>query len=467
MNERIFFQIPFYAISQAILLGLPVLVTPLILRILPPEQYGMFEAGAALILFVNSLVSLEIVQALQRLHPEYEPSRRRLLLNSSVLYTVCAYGLVFILLSWLGHGKEDWAPLIGPFVLLGASQGIFMLFAVYLRLEASSLRYLIILAVYAVIFLFAHFILFYQTRLGSVIPVSVILHMQAALAFLGCLICAWASGRGFSILGSTRVLKEMLAYSFPLSLATIPVYCLGALEVWFITTHLGRASIGSYSAAARTATVVNLFAAGTQAALIPGIFSRSTQSLDVHSHPVHEVLRSGLIAFELYAVPFLIVVMLFGREILDLVFPYSTDALLPVFGLLMLAFFIGRLSIFFPGIEVTKKTKTIFLLQSTLLVSGFFAYLLVSKSENLVSFAFVTLGISVLRLLAFAILSRSYVGWSFRRTDWVPILFILGALGVWTLVGSLENFHPISVRVGLGLGLIGLYFLSTKIVRKI
>ncbi len=465
MTERIFFQIPFYAVTQTIQLGLPVLIVPLLIRTLSPENYGIYEVGCVWALLANSALSLEIAQGLQRLHPEVSTEERGKLLASAVGYLVGVYGLFFLTSPLWARWMGEWAPYVAPFLLFGLANGLFVVIAVFGRLEASAGRFAVSVGAYAVIYLGAHAAMFAFVHRGGTLTVQNVLMVQSAALAAGCLLVGGSvAGQAKRILrGRRHALAEMLRYSLPLSLSMIPVYLLGASEISFVKAGAGVANTGVYSAAMKIAVVVNLFASATQAAIIPGIFGRRAPDESAVDDPAHPFLRSGLAAFELYAVPFLILVLLGGREILTLVIPNLEESLIPVFGVLALALFVGKLIVFFPGIEIRKKTSVILSLQCALLTVGWTGYYFAAKSGTLLYFAYVTLAVGVLRLVGYAVLSRRYIGSPFGVGDGLPVVVVLGALFGFVTFSSAEGLRSIGARVAVGAAMLVLYALSVRL----
>lgn len=465
MKERIFFQIPFYAATQTIQLGLPVLIVPLLIRTLSPENYGVYEVGCVWALLANSALSLEIAQGLQRLHPEVAPEERGKLLASAVGYLVAIYGLFFLTSPLWARLMGEWAPYVAPFLLFGLANGLFAVIAVFARLEASAVRFAVTVGAYAAIYLGAHAAMLAFVHRGGVLTISNVLMIQSGALAAGCLLVGSSVvGRAKRIVrGRRRALTEMLRYSLPLSLSMIPVYLLGGAEISFVKAGAGVASTGLYSAAMKIAVVVNLFASATQAAIIPGIFGKREVGGTLGEDPAHPVLRAGLAAFELYAIPFLILILLGGREILGVVIPNLDESLIPVFGVLALALFVGKLVVFFPGIEIRKRTSVILSLQLALLAVGWVGYFFASRSGMLLHFAYVTLAVGVLRLAGFAFLSRRFIGSPFRAIDGLPVVLVLGALFAFAVLSSTPELRPVGARIGTGAAMLVLYAIAVRL----
>jgi O-antigen/teichoic acid export membrane protein len=346
-----------YGIAGLLSRGISIILLPLYTRILSPVDFGIIDLVVVFASFVNVLVPLGISSGIARYYPDAGSENEKISYASSALwFTVAAYA-VFALAAFSGAdaltvlllGDLKWRLFFQLGIISIITNGIFYFFQNLLRWQLQSRIYILssmastlitaAVAVFAVIVM----------RWGVV----GIIVGQIAGASAGSMI-AWYANRGvYSFRFDLNHLKLMLVFSIPIVPALIGEFVTNYIDRIAIRSLLSITDLGLYGIGFRFASVVSLLMMGFNSSLTPLIYNNYKK--ESTPHDIARIFRFFLIL----ALPLLLIISLFAREILLLFTTpqyYSAWKIIPI---LSLAFLLLTLYNFAPGMDINKKTKLI------------------------------------------------------------------------------------------------------------
>lgn len=156
----------------------------------------------------------------------------------------------------------------------------------------------------------------------------------------------------------TRMKRELLSFSLPLMLAVF----MGSIMMWIDTLMLGyfrgAADVGVYNVAHPTAWLLCFIVAAFSALFLPVITELYTKHKKRELEIVSKIVTKWIFYFNL---PFLLLMVFFSRQILNMVFGPEYIVGYAALGILSLGFFVTSINMTsYHILNVLKKTKSIF-----------------------------------------------------------------------------------------------------------
>jgi len=398
---RQFFKDSFlYGISSIVLQGIPILLLPVYVRLLPPLEYGAMEIITIFAALINITVALEIAQGFARYFPEARTDgEKREYASTALWFTVSAYGLFMVAALSLSRSLTDlmlhdgaWEKTIRVAIIATGLNGVYQLLLNQLRWELKPLAYAsasityILISVAAGIFL----IVFYRAGVAGIFYGQ----MTGAIV-AGCF--AGVMGRknlGF-LFNRTRC-REMLTFSLPLVTSSIAVILANYVDRIAIQNLMTLTDVGVYSAGFRVASIANIIMAGIYFSLTPLIYRNyRKETTPAELAKIFNYFLCGTL-------PVLMAMTLFAREILQVFTEpayYSAWTIIP---LLAVASIASRLYIFTPGLDIEKRTKIIALINIASALLNIFLNILLIPALGITGSALATLISATILFAAYA-----------------------------------------------------------------
>ena len=358
---RQFFKDSFlYGLASIIVQGIPILILPVYVRLLPPSDYGAMEIILIFAALINLTVALEINQGFARHYPDAKTTaEKREYASTALWFTAAAYGLFVLValmclrpLTALILHSSGWEKTIGVAIVAMGVNGVHLLLQNQLRWQLKPMAYItasttyVCLSVAVGIWIIARYHtgvvgIFYGQIMGAVVA--------------GC--CAWFMGRdNYGLLFKWSKCKEMLAFSLPLIPASISIIVAAYVDRIAIQNMMTLNDVGIYSVGFRVASIANVVMAGIFFSLTPLIYQHYRKT----STPGE--LATIFTYFLCGTLPIIMGMAMFSREILRLFATppyYSAWVIIPI---LSVASILSRMYIFAPGLDIEKKTKKIALI---------------------------------------------------------------------------------------------------------
>ncbi len=358
---RQFFKDSFlYGLASIIVQGIPILILPVYVRLLPPSDYGAMEIILIFAALINLTVALEINQGFARHYPDAKTTEEeREYASTALWFTAAAYGL-FVCVALMGlrpltalilHSPV-WEQTISVAVVAMGVNGVYLSLQNQLRWQLKPMAYMTASMTYVClsVAIGIWIIVRYHTGVVGIFYGQI---MGAVAA--GC--CAWFMGRNnYRFFFKWAKCKEMLAFSLPLIPSSISVMIAAYVDRIAIQNMMTLNDVGVYSVGFRVASVANVIMAGIYFSLTPLIYQNYRKA----STPGE--LATIFTYFLCGTLPIMMGMAMFSREILRLFATtpyYSAWVIIPI---LSIASILSKMYIFAPGLDIEKKTKRIALI---------------------------------------------------------------------------------------------------------
>ena len=354
-----------YVAQMVITTVLPLAVIPVITRILPPLEYGIYILAQVYSMFAVSLVAMGMISGYERNYFQYKDDPAKI---GTLLYTVLIFSLVFYLLSgifvylWkdtlarIIFEKEGYGMLLViVFIGLGL-QTLSQYYLTYLKNKGSAGSYSRITITQSLVNFF--FIIIFLVYLGyGVISLAYALLLSNLTTFLFIIT---QQLRSFKISFSKVMLVGILKISLPLT----PRILFGALNTQFDKMMLGMLSsmggVGVYGIGHRISYVVFQFMTALDHVFIPELYNRlfsQGKNDDIDN------IGKYLIPFFYISIMAAMGVALFSEELFIILLPKSYHDGINIVIILTIFYasmFFGKIS--GPQLIYKKKTHIISLL---------------------------------------------------------------------------------------------------------
>ena len=404
MLRQVFSHGLVYGLAGILSRGIAIIMVPVFTRLFATDEYGALDLLTVFATIANYIVAAEITQGVARLYAEAtDEADRQRIASTSLWFSALAYG-VFVFfgvvfaspLAELLLGSDRWTVIFRVAVVAIAANGIFYLFQNLLRWQILPRRYAIASLIYSVVSALATLYLLVIADTG----VTGVFCGQILGAFCGISSSWWYSRQSYRWVFSWLKLKEMLSFSIPLVPSSIAVYLALYIDRIAINELLTLDDVGIYGVGARIASVVALLMMGFQGALTPLI----VQNYGKVSTPAE--LARVFRYFCAFAVPILLLLGLFSRELVWLFATpayYAAHRVIPVLGVSTL---IAGMYVFAPGLFIRKKTWVFAMLNMLAALANLGLNLALIPVAGLMGASFATLTTAIVAFASFMALSQ-------------------------------------------------------------
>ncbi len=382
------------------------LALPILTRYLSPTSFGILEMVLLMGAILPPLISLEIASGFGRFfNVDLKIEEQQQLASTNFWFFVLS-AIVLIIVG--GVGAQWWLNLLGI-----ESMGItfwwivifFVVTLMFFNVQMIYLRW----TQQAIGYFWANLC---QVFLGVVVGTLGIFYLNWGLAeFLLMLavgyviawIISWPRVKHlYKISFDFSALKQMLRFSLPLIPATLG----GLLAIWtdriMINQFLGLNDLGIYSVAYRMGSIGGVVVFGFHMAITPLVYRY--HALPDTPQKVETMFRIMLAL----VLPVLMVIGLFGEEIIGVIIGEEFSSALPLWMPLTIAILLSQFYIFGVGIGVAKKTKYMVLITASSLIINVTLNLIFIPIWGLIGVVIATVMGSLAHITIWMILSQRF-----------------------------------------------------------
>ena len=358
IRDSLIYTIP-YVISRAF----SIFLIPLYTRVMSPADYGSLDMILMFSSFAGVTISLEIAQAVARFFPDEKTTDRKNIIFSTAFFFVIATNTLFCAacLLWSGKlseliiGRRGTETTFYSCIIYIWGTNVFYFLQNQLRWQLKSREYAMVSLISSLIMASVSVYFAYILKLGLI---GVLTGMITG-SIAGLLIDIFLLRKSFCLKFNKSYFKEMLAFSIPLVPSGISVFLSLYIDRLMIKNYLGLEEVGIYGIACRISSIVGLVMAGIQSALTPLIYNHY-KNADTPKQ-IADIFR----IFILSALFIFMILSLFSPEIIRLMTTpeyYSADGIVMI---MVPAVILSQMYIFAPGIDISKKTYLIFIINFT------------------------------------------------------------------------------------------------------
>ncbi len=342
-----------YAIGVFAIRLINFMLMPFLTRILTPADYGVITLILTIGPIVLYVITLHISQAI----PKYCSNNSDIALKQSYtstgLWFVIAVYIVFYVVSgfiphlsqWL-FGSAEYASIMNLALINIGLFGIFTYLETQLRWDQKVWQYTITSTVMMLVSLiFIGIFIFLKMGLKGYF-------MGSALGqLIGCILGYFYGRTNYRMLFSSSLLKEMLNFTFPLTIAAVSGYAFANMNQWMLRTFCDLNSVGIYGVASRFSSIVSVLFGCVSLSLTPKIYADYQK--EGMSHFISFLFRGSLLISLWGATIFI----LFSHQILSLAVGKNFLEAAYYIPLVLLSYAFSSFYIFTPGQWIAGKTK--------------------------------------------------------------------------------------------------------------
>ncbi len=345
-----------YIASSFLTRGLGFILLPILTRYLAPSDYGVIDLINITGLGVLIFFGIESYQGIARFIGSYDEIGKQALFSSVIIFLSISYAIFFVFAILFKN-------IICAFFYSGIPIGLYILiifsyfFQALINQSQTTLSYdinpkksIIITFCVALFLIFFNciFVIFLKLGLnGAILAIFSSNLLGACVAYL-------CTKKYFSYKEANfEIVKKVLKFSFPLAISAFFTLMLLYIDRVSIKFFLGVNSVGIFSVAYRLASIISIVMVGIQGALGPLIYRNvndpnSIKQLALLFEKFMVIASCFILSLELFA-PELIII--FTSE----AYHYASS----VVRILVPAVIISYMYIFFPGMNINKKTNVI------------------------------------------------------------------------------------------------------------
>jgi len=397
-----------YSISDVLTKAIGIFLVPLYTRILHPGDYGVVELISVTGSLVVVVASLQITQSVGRFFPAADSKSEATSIASTALFFTLFIYVILLIVTQYFSGKI-WTILVndsqaGEAVVRLAFLSIVITGPLYflqnqLKWQRKAGKHAITSVTFSLVTIVCTFYFVLYLKLG----VSGIFSAQVIGGMVGSILAFYFSRASYSLRFDISRLGYMLNYSVPLVVAASSVLILRVLDRFVINGYLSLDDLGIYSIGAKFSSILLIIFGAIQNSLTPRIFA--SYHADGTSQSIEKAFR---IVFSISI--FLIVSMsIFSNEILLVLTAPAYYGASTVIPFLLASAALFSLTMFAPGLHISKKTSRIALIHFTVAILAVILSITLIKIFGLVGVACASmLASAVLFVWRFAESERHY-----------------------------------------------------------
>ena len=343
-----------YGAATIISQGLAFFLVPLYTRVLPPGDYGALDMLLIFGNFANLTVALEVSQGLARHYSDASTKEAKQNYASTAFWFTLGMFTLFTVacLFFAGSinnvllGKKNLLLVFRLGLIFIFLNGLFYLIQNQFRWELRSREYAVVSILYSLTTICGAVILAYWMQLG----IKGVLLGQILGAAFGTMAGLWLLRKTFCFQFDIIKLKEMLKFSIPLVPSSISMFVNLYIDRILLKYFKGLYEVGIYGVGYRVASIVMFVTIIVQGSLTPLVYAHYKES------ETPDNLARIFRWFIAIALLLSLSVGLFAKEVLWVLTTPAYYEASSIVIILAPSILLWRMSIFVPGISISKKT---------------------------------------------------------------------------------------------------------------
>ena len=251
-----------YGIGDLLGKGLSLILLPLYLHYLSPEEYGTLDLLDMTTYIVSILLAVGIAQAVMRYYFEYQDQERRDQVVSVALISLWVMAIISMPLLWyksdffsnLVFDSPDYTRL---FTIIFASMVVGLINEIprtLMRVKQQSVTFITISIIRMLIAITLNVLFVVKYRWGVE---GVLIGNLTAQIVIGAIMTVWIL-KQIKLSWSYPLLKEMVRYSFPLAWTWLAMFLLNYGDRFLLQKLAGLYEVGIYSLAYKFGMLANM-----------------------------------------------------------------------------------------------------------------------------------------------------------------------------------------------------------------
>jgi O-antigen/teichoic acid export membrane protein len=361
-------QSSIYTLSTFLSRAITLLLVPLYVRVLSPEDYGIVDILTITCTLINLTIALEIHQAIARFYNDWTESERPFYVSTAFWFNIIVYtGFVALMYPFretmAGFFIENKTRTgeIDAALLMAWTSGIYYFTQSQLRWQMKASLHAITSVSFTIV-----------TTLTTVLLVLVldfkvlgVLYGLVAGNLFASALAIYFARDSYRFSFSVTRLFEMVRFSSPLVFSSISVFFSLYVDRILIKQMLNLTELGLFSIGQKFASVVGLFLSGVNNAITPLIYTHYKK--EDTPKQIEKIFR----LFLLGALVLFLGAGLFSKEVLIIFTNEQYYGAAPIIPVLILTTLLSSVYNFTPGLFIQNKTKIISLINIGVAIVNF------------------------------------------------------------------------------------------------
>ncbi|MEY8759785.1 lipopolysaccharide biosynthesis protein [Chryseobacterium tongliaoense] len=292
-----------YGFTNALYSGIPILILPLLLKVLEPADYGLVEFYRNLSLVLTPILGLSTVQAITRFYFDLESKNFKIFVSNIIYLHVfnSIIGAIIILLLSQFVKPEYFYIILLCIVYFLFNQITEALLSIF-RVEKKPKQYLIFRLLNIILDLVFLAVLYFF--LSSFDWTYRVYPNVASVFLVGLLSLFFFYRNGYFHKLDKIYLKKAIIYSSPLILHMISGYVMNIGDRFFILYFLSEKDLGNYAVAYQLGMLVNFLYTSFNLAWVPTFFSLMKNEQYHKINQIRSITYVGIILFSIFVIVF-------------------------------------------------------------------------------------------------------------------------------------------------------------------
>ncbi len=353
MKDRFLKDLGIYGLTTMMVRLINFILIPVYARVLSQKEYGTMDLVTTITYVTSVFIFLELYQAVARFYAEAEQDQRQQIVSTGLLYYILALVPILCFIGLTRNQLALWFfgdPALGRLLWLAFAASMALALFNYLQ---TIQRYALESTAYSI----ANIICVLSTVLVSIWLVVYKLYGLEGV-FIGQIVGALA-GLVYATKSNLKaltnkpdfgLLKKMLIFSAPLTVAAVVLYLMNYIDRWLIKDFLGLDAVGIYAVMFRIAAVPMLAMNIVSNSLLPHIYSEFKEP-----GRVRELGKLYLLIW--VGGCWMVAVMgLFGNEVIEIMAGSQYSQYAYLFPIVLISGFLLHFSYLFVGLYLGDKT---------------------------------------------------------------------------------------------------------------
>lgn len=292
-----------YGLTNALYSGLPILILPLLVKVLSPEDYGLVELYRNFSLILIPILGLSTAQSVIRFYYDLEKIEFKIFVSNIIaLHFTTTIISIFVLLSVSVFISPVYSQLIGFSIIYFLFNQITEILLSIYRAEKSPPKYML-LRLAQVLFDIVLLTLFFFFLKSFDWSYRVYPNVLAAVLVGGISLIALYKQSYFHKI-EWKLLKMAILFGAPLILHMVSGYILNIGDRFFILYFLTEKDLGNYTVMYQLGMLVNFFFTSFNLAWSPTFFEMMKAGNTKKIHEIKMISYSGILFFNAVVICF-------------------------------------------------------------------------------------------------------------------------------------------------------------------
>jgi len=305
---------------------IPLLLLPILTRVLKPEDYGIMAMFATVQAFFGPFIGLGTVSSIERYYFDRNqidfPVYLSQIVYFSIFTTIVFGGIFFAFSNYISSITKIPSSILWITIIVSFGTVINRLNLIIYRVQNKSLAFAGISILETVVYFCLMLILILVFKLNWIADFYSQIIVYSLLMFYGIYVLKMQKLFAFKLTFNKKYLFSALSYGLPMFVHTFGLFFVNMIDKVLLTHYIGIRATGIYSIGFKMSTIMLFFVSAFNNAYVPWLYSKlATKNRKDYNDAIYSTRLACILIilfsiFILFLLPFIYPILI-GRQFSD------------------------------------------------------------------------------------------------------------------------------------------------------